>query len=74
MYERTVRSEIERRLENVRNGLEEPRPQESQADIIFWERLKERYKTLSQVLDLIDAYVFEEDDTDCFLPDDDGGP
>jgi len=74
MYERTVRSEIERRLENVHNALEEPRPQESQADVIFWQRLEERYKVLSQVLDLIDAYVFEEDDTDCFLSDSDGGP
>jgi hypothetical protein len=78
MYERTVRSEIERRLNKAHDGYvayaEKVRSlpmgedgTQQRADYtsawIFQERMNERWHTLKQVLDLIDgAYAWQERD------------
>jgi hypothetical protein len=89
MYERTVRSEIERRLSKAEQDYKayadkfrslpmgSEGTQEHVDYLIAWvfaERCAERCHAFSEALEVIDTFDAEEDDTDCFLPDDDGGP
>jgi hypothetical protein len=67
MYERTIRDEVQRMLQTTNSAIGEavkdlcslPKGPQADADRAFLcarqQRLEERYKTLAQVLDLIDA-------------------
>lgn len=89
MYERTARSEIERRLSKAEQDYKAyaekfrslPMGREGtqeQADYltywVFAERCAERCHAFSEALEVIDAFDPKEDGTDCFLPDGDGDP
>jgi hypothetical protein len=74
-----MRSELERRLAKAERDHKAyaakvrctPRDSEAYIPILVCqERTDERRHTLSEALEVIDAF----EDTDCFLPDGDGGP